>query len=514
MQSFVDFLNGIIWSPALIYLCLGAGLFYSIVTRFVQVRHFFEMWRLLLSGKSSTKGISSFQALAVSLSGRVGTGNIAGVAAAIGFGGPGAIFWMWVVAFFGAATAYAESTLAQIYKEEDEGEFRGGPAYYIEKAMGQKWYAWIFAISTIFACGVLLPGVQSNSIGNAVEAAFGAGPIIETTIGSFTFAKIFTGTVVSIILAFIIFGGVKRIANFTQVVVPFMALAYVITAFVIILLNISEVPRIFAMIIGDAFTPMAGIGAAIGWGVKRGVYSNEAGQGTGPHAAAAASVDHPAQQGLVQAFSIYIDTLLVCSATAFMILITGAYNVHGGAEGAFLVQNIAADISANGPVFTQMAIESALPGVGKPFVAFALFFFAFTTILAHYYIAETNIAYIRRTFKVDGLMFLLKVVIIATVFYGTVRTANLAWAMGDVGVGLMAWLNIVGILIIFFMAKPAIAALKDYEEQQKQGVDEYLFNPVKLGIKNATYWEGKYKRKTGQEPTVEESSVGVEQPSS
>lgn len=514
MQSFVDFLNGIIWSPALIYLCLGAGLFYSIVTRFVQVRHFFEMWRLLLSGKSSTKGISSFQALAVSLSGRVGTGNIAGVAAAIGFGGPGAIFWMWVVAFFGAATAYAESTLAQIYKEEDEGEFRGGPAYYIEKAMGQKWYAWIFAISTIFACGVLLPGVQSNSIGNAVEAAFGAGPIIETTIGSFTFAKIFTGTVVSIILAFIIFGGVKRIANFTQVVVPFMALAYVITAFVIILLNISEVPRIFAMIIGDAFTPMAGIGAAIGWGVKRGVYSNEAGQGTGPHAAAAASVDHPAQQGLVQAFSIYIDTLLVCSATAFMILITGAYNVHGGAEGAFLVQNIAADISANGPVFTQMAIESALPGVGKPFVAFALFFFAFTTILAYYYIAETNIAYIRRTFKVDGLMFLLKVVIIATVFYGTVRTANLAWAMGDVGVGLMAWLNIVGILIIFFMAKPAIAALKDYEKQQKQGVDEYLFNPVKLGIKNATYWEGKYKRKTGQEPTVEESSVGVEQPSS
>lgn len=514
MQSFVDFLNGIIWSPALIYLCLGAGLFYSIVTRFVQVRHFFEMWRLLLSGKSSTKGISSFQALAVSLSGRVGTGNIAGVAAAIGFGGPGAIFWMWVVAFFGAATAYAESTLAQIYKEEDEGEFRGGPAYYIEKAMGQKWYAWIFAISTIFACGVLLPGVQSNSIGNAVEAAFGAGPIIETTIGSFTFAKIFTGTLVSVILAFIIFGGVKRIANFTQVVVPFMALAYMITAFVIILLNISEVPRIFAMIIGDAFTPMAGIGAAIGWGVKRGVYSNEAGQGTGPHAAAAASVDHPAQQGLVQAFSIYIDTLLVCSATAFMILITGAYNVHGGAEGAFLVQNIAADISANGPVFTQMAIESALPGVGKPFVAFALFFFAFTTILAYYYIAETNIAYIRRTFKVDGLMFLLKVVIVATVFYGTVRTASLAWAMGDVGVGLMAWLNIVGILIIFFMAKPAIAALKDYEEQQKQGVDEYLFNPVKLGIKNATYWEGKYKRKTGQEPTVEESSVGVEQPSS
>ncbi|MEF1289706.1 alanine/glycine:cation symporter family protein [Vibrio sp. M260118] len=512
MQSFVDFLNGIIWSPVLIYLCLGAGLFYSIMTRFVQVRHFSEMWRLLLSGKSSTKGISSFQALAVSLSGRVGTGNIAGVAAAIGFGGPGAVFWMWVVAFFGAATAYAESTLAQIYKEEDEGEFRGGPAYYIEKAMGQTWYAWIFAIATIFACGFLLPGVQSNSIGNAVEAAFGSGEMIETAIGTFSFAKIFTGTLISVILAFIIFGGVKRIANFTQIVVPFMALAYIVTAFIIILLNIGEVPRVFSMIIGDAFTPMAGVGAAIGWGVKRGVYSNEAGQGTGPHAAAAASVDHPAQQGLVQSFSIYIDTLLVCSATAFMIIITGAYNVHG-ADG-FLVQNVAADIAANGPVFTQMAIESALPGIGKPFIAVALFFFAFTTILAYYYIAETNVAYIRRHVKVNGLMFLLKVALIAVVFYGTVKTANLAWAMGDVGVGLMAWLNIVGILIIFFMSKPALKALKDYEEQQKQGVTEYTFNPVKLGIKGADYWEDKYRRKTGQTPQADaEETKPVEQPS-
>ncbi len=478
MQSLVDFLNGIIWSPVLIYLCLGAGLFYSITTRFVQIRHFREMWRLLLSGKSSDKGISSFQALAVSLSGRVGTGNIAGVAAAIGFGGPGAVFWMWVVAFLGAATAYSESALAQIYKEEDEdGQFRGGPAYYIEKAMGNKAYAWIFAIATIFACGVLLPGVQSNSIGNAVEAAFGTGGMIETTIGTISLAKIVTGTVVSIILAFIIFGGVKRIASFTQIVVPFMALAYIIIAFIIILLNINQVPMVFGMILGDAFTPMAGVGAAIGWGVKRGVYSNEAGQGTGPHAAAAADVDHPAQQGLVQSFSIYIDTLLVCSATAFMIIITGAYNVHGGAEGTFLVQNLAADIGANGPVFTQMAIESAMPGIGKPFIAFALFFFAFTTILAYYYIAETNIAYIRRSLKMPGMMFVLKVVLIVAVFYGTVKAANLAWAMGDVGVGLMAWLNIVGILTIFFLSKPALKALKDYEEQQKAGCERVYFRP-------------------------------------
>ncbi|GAM78572.1 sodium/alanine symporter [Vibrio ishigakensis] len=319
--------------------------------------------------------------------------------------------------------------------------------------------------------------------------------MINTAMGSFSAAKVFTGTLVSVVLAFIIFGGVKRIANFTQIVVPFMALAYIVTAFVIILLNISEVPRIFSMIIGDAFTPMAGFGAAIGWGVKRGVYSNEAGQGTGPHAAAAANVQHPAQQGLVQSFSIYIDTLLVCSATAFMILITGMYNVHGAGE-AFIIQNLASDIGANGPVFTQMAIESALPGIGKPFIAVALFFFAFTTILAYYYIAETNIAYIRRTVKVPGLMFLLKLVLISAVFYGTIKTANLAWAMGDVGVGLMAWLNIVGILIVFFLSKPAIKALKDYEQQKAQGVKDYTFNPVALGIKGATYWENKFNKKS------------------
>ena len=306
--------------------------------------------------------------------------------------------------------------------------------------------------------------------------------------GDLSSAKIMTGTVVVLILGFIIFGGVKRIAKFTEVVVPFMALAYIIIACVIIALNLEQLPGIIAMIFEDAFTPMAGMGAAIGWGVKRGVYSNEAGQGTGPHAAAAAEVEHPAQQGLVQAFSVYIDTLFVCSATAFMILITGAYNVHGAGD-AFLVQNLAADAAANSPMFTQTAIESVLPGVGNPFVAFALFFFSFTTILAYYYIAETNVAYIQRTLKIPGLMMALKIAIMASTFYGAIKTANLAWGLGDVGVGLMAWLNIVGILMIFFMAKPAIKALKDYEAQRKAGVKHYTFDPVKLGIKNAHFWE-------------------------
>ncbi len=488
MQEIVGTINGYIWSSALIYLCLGAGLFFSIQTRFVQVRLFREMIRLLFSSKESDRGISSFQALSVSLSGRVGTGNIAGVAAAIGFGGPGAVFWMWVVAFLGASTAYVESALGQIYKEVDEGQFRGGPAYYFEKALGQKWYAWLFAISTIVATGLLLPGVQSNSIGNAAELAFGGGGVVSTFFGDHSVTKLITAVVVVALLGFIIFGGVKRIAHVTQIVVPFMAIGYILMALAIIAVNITELPGIIAMIFADAFTPMAGFGAAIGWGVKRGVYSNEAGQGTGPHAAAASEVQHPAQQGLVQAFSVYVDTLLVCSATAFMILITGAYNVHPVNAG-LLIQNLPADTIIDSPAFTQLALESVMGGAGKVFVAVALFFFAFTTLLAYYYIAETNVAYIRRTFRIPYELTILKLALMASVFYGTLRTASLAWGLGDIGVGLMAWLNIVGILILFFMASPAIRALKDYEQQQRSGTTDYHFDPDKLGIRNADFWK-------------------------
>jgi len=486
MADLVSTINAWVWSPALIYLCLGAGLFFSILTRFVQVRMFREMLHLLFSSKESEKGISSFQALAVSLSGRVGVGNIAGVAAAIGFGGPGAVFWMWVVAFLGASTAYVEAALGQIYKEEDEGQYRGGPAFYIEKAMGQKWYAWMFAIVTIIATGFLLPGVQANSISSAAEVTLGVGTLVDTPFGELGSTKITTAVGIVIVFGFIIFGGVKRIAHFTQIVVPFMALAYMLAAVGIILLNLPELPRVFGMIIGDAFTPMAGVGAAIGWGVKRGVYSNEAGQGTGPHAASAAEVEHPAQQGLVQAFSVYVDTLFVCSATAFMILITGAYNVRG--DEGFIIQNLPAMTDIEGPAFTQLAVDSIMPGVGKPFVATALFFFAFTTILAYYYIAETNIAYLRRYFKVPGEMMILKIVMIVSVFYGCIRTASVAWGLGDIGVGLMAWFNIIGILILFFMGNAAIKTLKDYEAQKKAGVKKYTFDPEALGIENADFW--------------------------
>ncbi|WP_313596336.1 alanine/glycine:cation symporter family protein [Psychrobacter sanguinis] len=504
MEGIVSALNDIIWSPALIYLCLGAGLFYSIMTRFVQIRLFKEMIRLLFKGKPDNDGISSFQALAVALAGRVGMGNIAGVAAAIGFGGPGAVFWMWIVAFLGASTAYVESTLGQIYKERDviTGEYRGGPAYYFERALGQKWYGILFAISSIIACGVFLPGVQANGVVNAVAQVTGEGSMMHLMGMEVGSSRLIALAIILLVLGFIIFGGIKRIANFAEYAVPFMAVGYVVLAILIMFTNFSKVPEVFGMIIGDAFSAQAGFGAAIGWGVKRGIYSNEAGQGTGPHAAAAASVDHPSQQGLVQAFSVYVDTLLVCSATAFMILSTGMYNIQGTLEdGQFIVQNVAADIEINSPSFTQMAMESVYGTVGDSFIALAVFFFAFTTILAYYYIAEVNISYLTRSMGKGASktgLFLVKVVIMIMVAYGALNSSGYIWGLGDVGVGLMAWLNIVGIILIFFVARPTLTMLKDYEAQLKAGGGtsnkRFVFDPKKFGIKNATYWEERYKQ--------------------
>ncbi|GAA1380123.1 alanine/glycine:cation symporter family protein [Peribacillus frigoritolerans] len=483
MSDFITALNGVLWSSPVIYILLGVGLLFSILTRFLQVRHIKEMVLLMFQGKSSEAGVSSFQALSIALSGRVGTGNIAGVATAIAFGGPGAVFWMWAIAFIGAASAFVESTLAQIYKVKQDGQYRGGPAYYIEKGMGVKWFAVLFAFAALIAMAVLMPGVQSNSIAAGVENAFGIKPV-------------FTGLAIVLLLGFIIFGGVKRIANAATLIVPFMALGYILLSVVIVLMNITELPGVISLIFRSAFgldSAFGGIiGMAIAWGVKRGVYSNEAGQGTGAHPAAAAEVSHPAKQGLVQAFSVYIDTLFVCSATAFMILFTGMYNTQAE-NGSFIVNNLG-DVTP-GPGYTQAAIDSVIPGFGAGFVAIALFFFAFTTIMAYYYIAETNIAYLMRNRNGKSAMFALKLIILAASFYGSVRTAELAWALGDAGLGIMVWLNVIAILIL---AKPALITLKDYEKQKKAGIDP-VFNPKALGIKNADFWEREY---TGDKENV------------
>ena len=473
MNEFVSAVNAVVWSPALVFLCLGAGLYFSVRTRFLQLRHFHEMIRLIFQGKVSETGISPFQALSMTLAGRVGTGNIAGVATAITFGGPGALFWMWVVAFLGASSAFVESTLGQVYKEKIHGEYRGGPAFYIEKGLGMKRYAWVFAFVTIISCGLLLPGVQANAIAGSLQTAFG----IDTRI---------TAVALALLVGFIIFGGLKRIARFASAAVPFMAIAYIGVALIIVLLNISQVPAMLWLIFSSALGFDSAFGALLGlaimWGVRRGVYSNEAGQGTAPHASSAASVSHPAKQGLVQAFSVYVDTLFICSATGFMLLILGHYNVQGP-DGTAIYTGIAGVGAGAG--YVQQAMETLMPGFGNIFVALALFFFAFTTVLAYYYIAETNVSYINRYVARPWLSVVLKFAVIGAVVYGTLRTAELAWGLGDIGVGLMAWLNIAAILLL---QKPALQCLTDYEAQKALGVDP-VFNPHTLGIKDAEYWE-------------------------
>ena len=499
MSDVLATLNEYIWSNALVYLCLAAGLYFTIATGLVQLRRIPDMIRLVFRGKPSDDGISSFQALAMSLAGRVGTGNIAGVATAIAFGGPGAVFWMWLVAFFGASTSFVECTLGQIYKERDPltGEYRGGPAYYFKAALAHtkaapvaKVWAYVFAIVTVVSCGFLLPNIQANSISESVS-------------NTWDIPKWVVGAVTMLLLAFIVIGGVKRIATFAGIIVPFMAVAYILIAIVILIVNAGEVPGVIKMIFESAFGGGAVfgglLGSAIMWGVKRGIYSNEAGQGTGPHFAAAAEVSHPAKQGLVQSMSVYIDTLLVCSATAFLILSTGAYRVFYGvsAAGTGLADGgiLPSDVSV-GAAYAQHGFDTLWSGAGGAFVAISLAFFCFTTIVAYYYMAETNLrfilgeaakTYIRplRSTLGANLTLLLQFLILGAVLWGAVSTAEDAWAMGDVGVGAMAWLNIVGILVLQI---PAIRALRDYDRQRKQGLDP-VFDPVPLGIKGATFWE-------------------------
>lgn len=474
MERIIDFLLSIIWSDALIVLCIVGGLYFSIQTKFVQVRLFKSMFLYLFRSKSSEKGVSSFQAFAIAISGRIGTGNIAGVATAIAIGGPGAIFWMWLIAFFGASTAYVEATLGQIYKEVKDGEYRGGPAFYIKKGLGSKKFAALFSIITIISCSFFLPGVQSNSAAAALNQAF-------------EIDSLYSGIGIALLLGFIIFGGVKRIAKAAEIIVPFMAIGYILMAVLIIGMNISEVPSMFKLIFESAFgihSTFGGIlGSAIAMGVKRGLYSNEAGQGTAPHAAAAAEVDHPAQQGLVQAFSIYVDTLFICTATALIILFSGLYNVSDGSDG-FLYKNLT-DVDS-GPEFTQFAVDSFFPGFGFGFVAIALFFFVFTTLMAYYYMAETNLSFMFKD-KINPIaLFSLRIVLLLTIIFGAINTSARAWDLGDIGVGLMAWLNFIAILLL---RKPAIIALRDFERQKKLKVKKYHFNPEELGIKNTEAWD-------------------------
>ena len=522
VTNIIETLNSWIWSPALVGLCLLSALYFSLRTRFVQVRRFGEMFRLLFStDKNQKTGITSFQAFAMALSGRVGTGNIVGVATAIGFGGPGAIVWMWVIAFFGAGSAFVEATLAQIFKENHNGQFRGGPAYYIEKGLHSTFFGCVFAIVTAIACGFFMPPVQCNGIALSMSQAFG----VSTWV---------IGLAVALLIALVIIGGVKRIANVAQIIAPFMAILYILIAIVVLVVHYRVVPGVFMDMlrgaVGAGPLGSAILGSTISWGVKRGIYSNEAGQGTGPIVAAAAKVSHPVKQGLVQAFSVYIDTLLVCTATALMILACRTYNLIGSVQVSeageivvtYLQQNADAPVGEPGVFYTISAIGTIIgPRAATALVSVALFFFAFTTIMAYYYYAETNLVYlfsrfrrrqlqklqeksgegvayeqaqaeVERADEVFGddrsekiVVWVLRVCTITSVFVGSLTTSGITWTLGDIGVGTMAWINLIAILLL---SSKALRALRDYEKDKKQGA-EPQFDPKKLDIEGADFWE-------------------------
>ena len=478
VEKISSVLSSWVWSPALVVLCLCSGLYFSLRTRFVQVRRFGAMARLLFStDKTQKTGISSFQAFAMALSGRVGTGNIVGVATAIGYGGPGAIVWMWIIAFLGAGSAFVEATLAQIYKENHNGQFRGGPSYYIEKGLRCKWLAVLFAICSLIACGLLLPQVQSNGMAIAFSNSLNIKPF-------------YIGLVVALVLGLVIIGGVKRIAKVAEIVAPFMAVIYVILAIVVLIVNYTAIPSVLVDMVKGAIGThelFGGIiGSTIAWGVKRGIYSNEAGQGTGPIVASAAKVSHPVKQGLVQAFSVYVDTLLVCSATAVMIMAVKTYNVMDANTGEVLFTS-AYNLGAPDVSYTSTALGTLLGAdLGNIVVAVALAFFAFTTIMAYYYYAETSIVYLfGKGKKEHTVVWVLRIGILIAVVFGSLKEARTAWNAGDIGVGAMAWINIIAILLL---SPKALRSLKDYEKQEKEGKDP-VFDPEKLNIPNAEFWE-------------------------
>lgn len=445
--------NGVLTDYVLVGMLLLVSLYFTFRMRGVQFRMIGEMCRLLVeSGKrhEDTRkadapahgSVSSFQAFALSIASRVGTGNLAGVAIAISVGGPGAVFWMWVTALLGAASAFVESTLAQLFKVKGERSFRGGPAYYIQKGIHQRWWAVTFAVLITLTFGFAFNTVQANTLSSAMNNSFGIPMWV-------------TGCIVTALTLALVWGGVHRISRFSEIVVPVMAIAYIILAIVLVIMNISHLPRVLALIVENAFgfNEILGgtMGSAISMGVKRGLFSNEAGEGSTPNAAATASVSHPVKQGLIQALGVYTDTILVCTATAFIILVSDV-SLH----------------DSNGIVLTQQAIDAGLGGgssLGSTFVCIAITLFAFTSIIANYYYGETNIRFIRNS---SALVNLYRLIVGAMVYLGSVMSLDLVWGFADITMALMTICNLAAILVL---GKYAPRLLLDYLDQRKLGKD-------------------------------------------
>ena len=447
LTSFCDFL----WAYILIGALIVCGLYFTVRTRFVQFSMLGEMVRLLAdpAGRKHRR-ISSFQAFAVSVATRVGTGNLAGVATAIAIGGPGAVFWMWLIAIIGGATAFVESTLAQLYKRRDGESFVGGPAYYILHGMHCRWLAVTFAVLMILTFGLSYNSIQSNTICSAMNHAFG-------------FDNMTVGIILAAVGTFIAFGGIRRIAHVSSVLVPVMAVGYFILALVVVVMNYDEIPDVFELIVESAFGLEQFAGGSLGMtmmvGIKRGLFSNEAGEGSAPNVAATAHVSHPVKQGLVQALGVYTDTLLVCSCTAFIILISGLYN----------------DPSLNGIALTQSALNSEIGSTGTIFVAIAIFLFAFSSIIGNYYYGEANIRFLTdKRWAITVFRVLSGTVM---VIFGAVSSLELVWSLGDVCMALLTACNLVGIA---HLGKYVFRLLDDYRRQKRDGMADPVFHASTL----------------------------------
>ncbi|MGL4851623.1 MAG: alanine/glycine:cation symporter family protein [Phocaeicola sp.] len=443
-MGIIDTLNDYIWGYMLIAALLSIALWFTIKTRFVQFRMLGEMCRSLAESSNKQPGkehhVSSFQAFAISIASRVGTGNLAGVATAITVGGPGAIFWMWIVALLGASTAFIESTLAQLYKEHDNGSFIGGPAYYMRKGLKKRWMGTLFAILITFTFGFAFNSVQSNTICHAFEGAFQIDPI-------------YTGIAITILTLLVIFGGIHRIAKVSGVVVPIMALGYIILALGIVVLNIDQIPRVIELILSHAFGWEqifgGGVGAAIMQGVRRGLFSNEAGMGSAPNAAATASTSHPVRQGLIQALSVFTDTLLICSCTAFIILISDVPQTSG----------------LQGIQLTQMALQSEVGEIGSSLIAIIILFFAYSSILGNYYYGEANIRYLSSK---KWIVSTYRLLVAGMVLFGSLTSLSVVWNLADLSMACMALCNLAAILPL---GKYALQLLRNYESQKRRGVE-------------------------------------------
>lgn len=448
LNTWISAINDVLWSYILIITLLGCAVWFTLKTRFVQFRMIKEMIKLLGDSTGKTKNgekhISSFQAFAVSLASRVGTGNLAGVATAIAVGGPGAVFWMWIIALLGASSAFVESTLAQLYKRRGKDSFIGGPAYYMERGLGLRWMGVFFAVLISITFGFAFNSVQSNTICAAWEGAFG-------------FDHRIIGGILTILTILIIFGGIQRIAKVSSIIVPVMALGYVALALGIVLFNIGKLPAVLELIIGNAFgweqTIGGTVGAALMQGIKRGLFSNEAGMGSAPNVAATADVSHPVKQGLIQTLGVFTDTLIICTCTAFIILFSGA----------------PLDGSVNGVQLTQHALTNEVGNIGSIFVAVAILLFAFSSIIGNYYYGEANIRFVTQK---KSVLFTYRLLVGGMVMFGALASLDLAWSLADITMGLMTICNLIAISLL---GRQAFLLLNDYITQKRKGIASPVF---------------------------------------